>query len=161
MKPDTLTQRSSKRKPQPFGARPCRNLRRRLFTGGVEALPKNFRVSWIIARIRNTPPWADFKEIRKVYAKAAEASARTGIPHHVDHDIPMQADYVSGLHVHENLVVKPAKANLRKGNRWLPGQSDLFDQPEQFDLFRRDALDLLDGAQAAQPEHAQQDGPHF
>lgn len=161
MKPEDQGSKKSKRKPQSFGARPCRNLRRRLFAGGVEALPKNFRVSWVIARIRNTPHWADFKEIRKIYAKAQRLTAETGKQYVVDHDIPLQADYCSGLHVHENLVVKPYGTNATKGNRWCPGQLDLFSQPEQFALFRSDALDLLHRPKAAQAEHAQQDGPHF
>lgn len=69
-------------------------------------------------KLRNaTPPWADTKEIRKLYEKAVELSRTTGVPHDVDHIEPICGKDVSGLHVHFNLQVIPSRLNQIKGNR--------------------------------------------
>jgi hypothetical protein len=70
--------------------------------------------------IRATPPWADLDAIKEIYAEAARISRETGIPHHVDHRIPLQGRLVCGLHVEGNLQILPAKNNLSKGNKFLP-----------------------------------------
>ena len=67
---------------------------------------------------RQTPPWADLVAIEKVYVKSAEKTAKTGIPHHVDHIIPLQGRLVSGLHIKSNLRVIPAIDNIRKSNSY-------------------------------------------
>jgi hypothetical protein len=88
------------------------------------------------AQIRATPPWADPKKIAAIYEEAAKLTAETGIPHHVDHIVPLQgpvATYgpfkgmriVFGLHWEGNLQVIPARDNVCKGNRWWP------DMPEE------------------------------
>jgi hypothetical protein len=88
------------------------------------------------AQIRATPPWADPKKIAEIYAEAARITAETGIPHHVDHIVPLQgpvATYgpfrgvriVFGLHWEGNLRVIPARENVVKGNRSWP------DMPEE------------------------------
>jgi hypothetical protein len=118
-----------------FGARPCWSMRRRLFAHGREALPPSFAASnWIVARIRATVPWADFKAIRDVYREADRLTVQTGVKHHVDHIIPLTHPRVCGLHVADNLRPIPAGPNMSKNNYWCPEQMELFDGPEQLRL---------------------------
>jgi len=68
-------------------------------------------------RDRATPKWVNRLAIAAIYAQAKEVSAKTGIPQHVDHIVPLCGKNVSGLHVPWNLRIIPAVENLRKGNR--------------------------------------------
>ena len=56
-----------------------------------------------------TPSWANKEKIKQFYMNKPEG-------HHVDHIIPLQGKYVSGLHVSENLQYLPAQENLLKNN---------------------------------------------
>ena len=69
------------------------------------------------ARIAGTPPWVDISAIAAIYAEAKRLTVETGIPHDVDHIIPLQGDGVCGLHVPWNLRPMPAAANRAKQNR--------------------------------------------
>lgn len=70
------------------------------------------------ARKRSQPAWADDGAILSAYREADQLTQLLGIPHHVDHIIPLHADDVSGLHVENNLQVITAVQNMRKGTRW-------------------------------------------
>jgi len=72
------------------------------------------------AKIRRTPSWANFEAIRAVYAEAHRLTIETGIEHHVDHDLPLQGELVSGLHVETNLQILTAAENIRKRNHFQP-----------------------------------------
>lgn len=67
---------------------------------------------------KKTPRWANMGEIRNIYRMASQISKASGIPHHVDHIIPLGGGSVSGLHVHNNLRIIPGKQNIRKSNKW-------------------------------------------
>lgn len=69
-------------------------------------------------KLRALPLWADIKAIEDIYRKCREISVSTGIPHHVDHVIPLRGDLVCGLHVETNLAIIPASENVAKGNRF-------------------------------------------
>jgi len=50
-----------------------------------------------------SPAWRDKDAIAAVYREAERITRDTGIPHDVDHEIPLHGKLVSGLHVHNNL----------------------------------------------------------
>lgn len=71
------------------------------------------------AKISATPPWLTSEQrgdISKIYAAAAIETAKTGIPHEVDHIVPLRGKTVCGLHVAWNLRVIPAHKNRQKSN---------------------------------------------
>jgi hypothetical protein len=66
-----------------------------------------------------TPPWAGeafWTSIQNIYKEARVLGETTGIPHHVDHVVPVQHELVCGLHVPWNLRAIPAIENLSKSN---------------------------------------------
>lgn len=118
-----------------FGARPCRNLRKRILAHGIGVLPPSWQRKWRVQRIIATPPWADMAAIRKVYEKARELTESTGVQWTVGHIVPLNHPRVCGLHVHWNLMPEPAATNFSKGNAWCERHGDLFSEPEQLRLF--------------------------
>ena len=70
-------------------------------------------------QLQRTPPWdPDAHLIVAKYQLAAMLSQAAGIPHHVDHIIPLQGRKVSGLHVFSNLRVIPGSDNVKKSNKF-------------------------------------------
>lgn len=67
-------------------------------------------------RRRATPQWVDRQSIQEIYALAIILEKETGIPHEVDHIVPIKGKTVSGLHVSYNLRVVTATINRKKSN---------------------------------------------
>lgn len=72
------------------------------------------------AKLQATPKWASEALILAIYEECQLLSEETGIPHHVDHAVPLISDIVCGLHCEDNLQILPALDNLSKGNRHWP-----------------------------------------
>lgn len=71
-----------------------------------------------MAEQMQTPAWASRHAIRAIYMEAQRVSLETGIPHHVDHEYPLQGKLVCGLHVENNLCILPGLDNRRKRNKF-------------------------------------------
>ena len=70
---------------------------------------------------RATPSWLTKEHIdaiRAIYAEAVRLTVETGIPHEVDHIVPLSGKTVSGLHVPWNLRAIPAPENNRRPRIW-------------------------------------------
>lgn len=61
-----------------------------------------------------TPKWAEFGEMANVYIEARRLTEETGIPHQVDHQVPINGKDVCGLHCLANLQILTAEENNRK-----------------------------------------------
>lgn len=69
------------------------------------------------SRRLRVPKWLDNTEmgkINEIYKRCVVLEKKTGIPHHVDHILPLHGKLVSGLHVPSNLQILTAKENMRK-----------------------------------------------
>jgi len=73
------------------------------------------------ARIQRTPAWltdTDRERIKNEYKLAAILSKIERVRWTVDHIIPLQGDFVSGLHVPSNLKAMRFIENCSKGNKF-------------------------------------------
>jgi len=60
--------------------------------------------------------WADGAAVKAFYDEAVRTTIESGIPHQVDHVVPLQSPFVCGLHNEFNLRVITALENQKKHN---------------------------------------------
>jgi hypothetical protein len=65
-----------------------------------------------------TPSWASRTAVTAIYLERERVTLETGIPHHVDHIVPLVHPQVCGLHCEHNLRVIPGAENQSKSNRF-------------------------------------------
>lgn len=71
------------------------------------------------AKLQAVPPWVDEQaqdEMRIMYAVAQRVSKETGVPHEIDHMVPLKGESVCGLHTPDNLQIRPRAVNRAKHN---------------------------------------------
>lgn len=68
---------------------------------------------------QRTPTTANLLNIEYFYEWAARQTALTGVPHEVDHIVPLRGKNVCGLHVDWNMRVIPKSENRRKHNQLI------------------------------------------
>ena len=73
---------------------------------------------------RSEPLWSDKPAIDLIYAEAFRLTNETGVPHQVDHIVPITSKIVCGLHVSNNMQILRKSENVKKGNRFWPGHPD-------------------------------------
>lgn len=112
-------------------------LRALLMAGQMPAWVRNHpRARYVIQAVLATPPWVDRQALKALANQRDEMTRRTGIPHTLDHIVPLNHPRVCGLNVPWNLRVVPKAANANKLNAWCEWHGDLFSEPEQFNLFK-------------------------
>ena len=77
------------------------------------------RRSVMIAR-GQAPKWTNWFYVSEIYDIARRRAKSLGIPHEVDHIIPLRGKLVCGLHVETNLQVVPRAVNRAKYNSYQP-----------------------------------------
>jgi hypothetical protein len=69
----------------------------------------HYATKHMVAKRKQMPSWADEQKIKDIYANRPDG-------YHVDHIVPLQGDFVCGLHVENNLQYLTAKENISKRN---------------------------------------------
>jgi len=78
-------------------------------------------------KLQAIPTWANKTEIHEFYKDAVRISYETGVKYNVDHIVPLQSDFVCGLHWEGNLQILTKTENLSKSNRHWPDMPDTSD----------------------------------
>lgn len=78
---------------------------------------------------RAIPQWSERNAVKEIYAEAARLSRETGIPHEVDHVVPLQSAWVCGLHWEGNLKIIPMVENRSKANSRWPDMGAIVELP--------------------------------
>lgn len=86
-----------------YRAKVCEKANRR-YAKKLNAMPK-----WLTKEHIN--------QIKEIYEECARQTAETGVEYNVDHIIPLQSDFICGLHVPWNLRIITKIENVKKGNK--------------------------------------------
>ena len=93
----------------------------------VHWIENNNRSGYIRTCVLSYPPWVDRAELQKLWQECRDLELETGVPHNLDHIIPLNHPKICGLSVPWNMRAIPASHNNQKGNTWNPDQLSLFE----------------------------------
>ena len=111
------------------------SLRAALCRGELAAwLLRHPRADYVKQAVLATPPWVDRKAMKALTERRDAIARKTGLPHTLDHIVPLNHPRVCGLNVPWNLRIVPRAVNARKSNLWCEWHGELFTEPEQFRL---------------------------
>lgn len=106
-------------------------MRRRIIAGEIPPMiAKHKRRDYILACYKSMPEWCDRNEMRRLEALAARLSLQTGVPHELNHIVPITHPNVCGLTVPWNMEIITRYQNNKISNCF-----DLRDPQEQACLF--------------------------
>lgn len=71
-------------------------------------------------KLSATPSWSCEETVKSIYLEALAKQEKFGEVFHVDHIVPLQSEFVCGLHCQYNLQILTKAENLIKGNRHWP-----------------------------------------
>lgn len=104
--------------------------RARIMAGDIPHWVRSNARAWYITSVcLSAPPWVDIKALLRLRDNARAITEMTGIPHVLDHIVPLNHPRVCGLTVPWNLEIKTARLNGHKANHW---DEDAIDQLELF-----------------------------
>jgi 5-methylcytosine-specific restriction endonuclease McrA len=111
-------------------------LRAAILRGDLPAwLRRHKRRDRVILSVLSVPPWIRRQDFADLERERDFKTASTGVPHVLDHVIPLDHPLVCGLTVPWNIQIIDAPANSRKGNKLHPAfQSRLFIEPQQLGM---------------------------
>lgn len=103
-------------------------VRAALLSGDVPHwIKRSKRKRYISAIIISTPPWVDRDALKLIQYNCRCISELTGVPHGINHCVPLHHPLVCGLTVPWNLEIITAKRNNALSNHWNNDrQPDLF-----------------------------------
>lgn len=109
----------------------------------VKWIENSRRRDYIRGIVLSCPKWQGNEELQALKALAKKISDDTGVPHELDHEVPVNHPLVCGLTVPWNLRIRTRKHNNAKSNTWMPDQLDFFDhEPYDWEAVLDQALAL-------------------
>lgn len=78
-------------------------------------------------KLRVFPKGVECKKVMAIYKKRDQLNKKYGAKQYaVDHIIPLQHEFVCGLHVANNLQILTTLENAQKHNKFIPGHNEAF-----------------------------------
>lgn len=112
-------------------------MKRRLLAGEMPLwIQKHKRRDYIYSAILSFPYWVSRADLKKIDDEAKRLTRSTGVPHEVNHVVPLRHPLVSGLTVPWNLEIVTQSHNGRIGNCL-----DLRPPHQQHDFFGVEAVE--------------------
>jgi len=91
----------------------------------VAWIEDNARAPYIRQCVLSFPAWVDRRALKAIWEECRKFERATGERYVIDHEIPLNHPFVSGLSVPWNMRAIPYRCNATKSNKWAPDQLEL------------------------------------